>query len=354
MTCLPHLARADKIEQYWLDARAKWNPVADRFVAGDQAALQELLAGFNACGGVNKCFESKHKLTTAKVEASVIAVNIAWLYKEGKGGLKKNPELAARYYAAAAYLENPWGLYNFAANLEAEGKEPLSFVANKYSAASGLVVGYLDGARLYEEKLNMPDSALHYYKLALEMNPTPKQKQRALAGIQRLEPFVQAEEQALSRRQPVPVQPQKQQQPKPPQIRSQVIDKARQCISEIREYEAFERKTKEMVRKVNKAYGSLNAEKNMLDINFGHIPQGGAGAFMRRQRDIQYNAYYQRLDQWQNERDRADDSIKNADRMLKDYNRYCSMELRKSEYDKVCANNSGNTFCRSFPTFRSQ
>lgn len=165
-------AHADNLGRHWQDARIKWNAVGDKAAAGDQAAQQQLMDAAMACAPETECFQNRgnppeaeraqlqaawdacekgpapdvcrrnlHALTPAQIDAAAAALNIAWIFANGKLGEPNNKQ-ALDHYLFAAEFQHPIGHYNVGKMIMdgKAGAPDLSEAATRYLKAGRLGV----------------------------------------------------------------------------------------------------------------------------------------------------------------------------------------------------------------------
>lgn len=181
-------AEADKLAPYWEAARAKWNAVGDKAAAGDGDALARLGATVNVCALDEVCAKGPSPLSPPsqpQIDAAAAAINIGWLFKEGKVG-EADPERAMEHYRFAEQMGYPVGAYNVATMLQTGGfaiDGPQQIETLYMTAAySGSVSAAIALGKM-NERMGYPGDAAKYYVLALQKNPSQRERETAEAKL---------------------------------------------------------------------------------------------------------------------------------------------------------------------------
>ncbi|MCA8902356.1 MAG: hypothetical protein KDA53_14030 [Hyphomonas sp.] len=109
-------AAADRFPDAYAAPRAEMNALGDKALAGDSAAFQALQSAAGACASAGGCAPQ----SPAAWRAAAAATNLGWLFwtKEAYGAGEKQTGMG--YYARAATLGSPQGLYQVAACMRDE------------------------------------------------------------------------------------------------------------------------------------------------------------------------------------------------------------------------------------------
>ena len=395
-------ACADVLAPHWIEAREKWNAIADKAIAGDKQAEALLVSAVITCAPDTDCYRNRGqmpeterlrlqnawkaceekpgifyplspeqaldrcrrkltKLNAAQIDAAAAAVNIGWILSNGKLG---EADLQASYdhYAFAAEFDHPIG-HHGAATLIMGGKlgEPhIQEAATHYLKAGrlGMVDGWLALGELREKfGAERPFADIFFAMSASEgagknirYSDPDFFYQRARAEDPTAAQKTKIDEK-LAALKDAPAKPSStpasssapQPAPAPvaaqPVLRPDRIALARDCIPWADDVQSMNDRVSQMNREIRKR------DKDLVEAETYLYGAGvGSGA--------EWN--YRNLESKRAELERfaaeTGRYVDETNRLIRNYSAKCgsSVTLTKSEHEAVCSGKSANMFCKAF------
>lgn len=381
------MAAADKLNDRDSTARTEMNALGDKALAGDEAALWTLKATANECRATRPC--PAYSLDTSRAAAA--AANLGWLYwTKGAFGAEQKAE-GMRFYAQAARLGAPSGLFQVADCLRDQclpadqqaaafselypGTEPKPWNGDKYTrlkaasalfgqaARNGLTAAAVEKAGLENELVGLArgfqadwdDGTLAIYghlneiitiaTRGLETNPDDTQRQAlqtALANARTQAQQFGAEAEAARQRKQAPQTPAVTSSSTAPEPVSKganyAADKARarSCITESRDLKDWRRDLDDWARDMKKWDAELKETRRDLELYY-------------RNDTALRNSYNADVDVFNAEGREYDAEQRRYNDAADAYNGRCKGSFNSYAIKEECTGSAEDTrFCRSF------